>query len=278
MQLKRTSVFEQIVKYSVLILFLVISLIPVLWIFFAALKTKMEIYENPFSFPDKLYLENIKTAWSVGKMDIYSLNSIIVAIPATLMAVLSSILAGYAFSKLFFAGKKFLFFLIIIGLMMPTQAYIIPLFFTVIKYNLTNTYWAMILPRAAFGLPFSVFFARSFFHDIPNEIIDSARLDGSNNFQIFLRIISPLSKPAISTLVILNFIWTWNELLIPLLFVFKDSMRTLPLGLMYFKGDYLMDYALTAAAVSISTIPIIIVYIIFQRKFIEGLTSGAIKG
>ncbi len=269
---------EQIIKYVILIFSLFVSIMPVLWIIFAAFKTNMQIYENPFSFPPNLYLENFKTAWTQGRMGRYSLNSVIVAIPATSLAVFTSLLAGFGFSKLKFYGQRVFYFIIIIGLMMPTQAYIIPLFFTVIKYNLTNTYMGMILPRAAFGLPFSIFFANSFFLDIPDELIDSAKMDGTNNFQIFFKLMLPLSKPVVSTLIVLNFIWSWNELLIPLLFVFKDKMRTLPLGLMYFKGDYMIDYALTAAAVAISMVPIIIIYVIFQRKFIQGLTSGALKG
>jgi ABC-type glycerol-3-phosphate transport system permease component len=270
--LKNTSM------HVVLVLFLLISVMPIIWIVLAALKETSELNQSPFAFPDNITFDNIKEAWVTGKMGHYFFNSIIVAIPRVVVVITLASLAGYAFGKLKFPGRNMLFFFFLFGLMVPIQAMIIPIYYNMQNLNLINTYWALILPHFGLSMPFAIFMMRSFFKELPDELMESARIDGCNEFQIFYKIMLPLMMPAISSLFVFEFIWSWNDFLLPLLFVYDDAYRTLPLGLMYFSGEYTTNQSLVAAGVAISIVPMILVYIIFQRKFIEGMTSGAVKG
>jgi raffinose/stachyose/melibiose transport system permease protein len=270
--------FSKLLIYIVLIGFLLISVMPVLWIVLAALKDSTELNQNPFALPTAITFSNIIEAWTVGKMGQYFLNSVIVAFPRVIVILILASLAGYAFGKLKFPGKNLLFYFFLFGLMVPIQAMIIPLYYNIQSMNLINTYWALIIPNFGLSMPFAIFMMRAFFRDLPDELMDAARIDGCNEFQTFYRVMLPLMIPAITSLFVFEFMWAWNDFLLPLLFVYDDAYRTLPLGLMYFFGEYTADQSLIAAGVTISIIPIIVVYIIFQRKFIEGITAGSVKG
>jgi len=270
--------FGKVVAYIVLIAFLFISVMPIVWIVLAALKDSSELNANPFALPKAITFQNIVEAWTVGKMGKYFLNSIIVAFPRVTVILILATLAGYAFGKLKFPGRNGLFYFFLFGLMVPIQAMIIPLYYNIQGMGLINTYWAMIIPNFGLSMPFAIFMMRAFFKDLPDELMDAAKIDGCNEFQTFYRVFLPLMVPAITSLFVFEFMWAWNDFLLPLLFVYDDNFRTLPLGLMYFFGEYTADQSLIAAGVSISIVPIIIVYIIFQRKFIEGMTSGSVKG
>lgn len=263
--------------YLILIIFSIISIMPIFWMILAALKTPLEIASNPFGWPTKLTLQNLVQAWTVGKMGQYFINSVIVAVPRVTGVLILSTLAGYAFAKLKFPGRNKLFLFMLFGLMVPIQAMIIPLYMDMQGLGLINTYWAMILPYYGLSMPFAIFMMRAFFRELPDELMEAARIDGCGSFRAFLYVMLPLVMPAISSLLVFEFMWSWNDFLIPLLFVYTDSLRTLPLGLMYFSSQYSTNQSLVAAGVAISTIPILIIYFIFQRKFIQGLTAGALK-
>lgn len=264
--------------YTVLIIFLLVSVMPIFWILLAALKDSTELNANPFSFPTKITFNNLKQAWTIGHMGKYFLNSVIVAVPRVLLVLLLSTLAGFAFAKLNFPGRNLIFFFMLIGMMVPIQAMIIPLYYTMQNLGLINSYWAMIIPQLGLSMPFAIFMMRAFYRNLPDDLMDAARIDGCGDFSIFLRIMLPLMIPAITSLLVFEFMWSWNDFLLPLLFVYDDAYRTLPLGLMYFSGEYTANQSLIAAGVFISIVPIIVVYAIFQRKFIEGITAGAVKG
>jgi ABC-type glycerol-3-phosphate transport system permease component len=264
--------------YAVLIVFLLISIMPIVWIVLASLKSSIELNNNPFSLPRSYTFGNIIEAWTIGKMSSYFLNSVIVAVPRVLCILALSTLAGYAFGKLKFPGRDGLFFFMLFGMMVPIQAMIIPLYYTMQNLGLINTYWAMIIPNFGLAMPFAIFMMRAFFRDIPDDLAESARIDGCGDFRTFWYILMPLMIPAITALLVFEFSSSWNDFLLPLLFVYDDAYRTLPLGLMYFSGEYTTNQSLVAAGVSIAVMPIIIVYVIFQRKFIEGITAGAVKG
>ena len=275
---KRRLETNKLMIYFVLVTFLFISVMPVLWIVLAALKDSNELNENPFAFPSTITFQNIIDAWTVGKMGKYFLNSVIVAFPRVIIILILASLAGYAFGKLKFPGRDALFYFFLIGLMIPIQAMIIPLYYNIQSMGLINTYWAMIIPNIGLSMPFAIFMMRAFFRDLPDELMDAAKMDGCNAFQTFYHVFLPLMIPAITSLFVLEFMWAWNDFLLPLLFVYDDNYRTLPLGLMYFFGEYTSNHSLIAAGVSISIIPIIVIYMIFQRKFIEGITAGSVKG
>lgn len=267
-----------IIKYAILILFVLIALTPIIVMWMAALKSSAEIFKNPFTLPTTLHWENLAKAWTVGRFSQYLGNSIIVTIPTVIGVVALSSLAGYAFGRLKFFGSRVLFFVFLVGLMVPFQSIMIPMYYDLQKLKLLGTYWAMILPAVSLGLPFGIFLMQAFFHGLPADLADAARVDGCSEFGVFRRIMLPLAGPAVSTLIVFQFMWTWNAFLMPLLFLNEETLRPISLGLMFFSGRYTMNYGLVAAGVTLATLPLIVVYIIFQRQFMRGLTAGAIKG
>jgi ABC-type glycerol-3-phosphate transport system permease component len=265
-------------KYIVLVFFVLVAIIPILVMWMAALKSSSEIFNDPFSLPTVLHWENLVKAWTVGRFRQYLGNSLLVTIPTVIGVVALSSLAGYAFGRLKFAGSKVWFYLFLLGLMVPFQSIMIPMYYNLQDLNLLGSYWAMILPATALGLPFGIFLMQAFFRGLPAELADAARVDGCSEFGVLFKIMLPLTKPAVSTLIVFQFMWTWNAFLMPLLFLNEEARRPISLGLMFFSGRYTLNYGLVAAGVTLATLPLIIVYIVFQRQFMRGLTAGAIKG
>jgi len=192
--------------------------------------------------------------------------------------VACSTLAGYGFARLNLPGRRVWFYLILLGLMVPFQSYMIPLYFDLQAYGLLNNYLAVILPGIAAGLPFGIYFMQAFFRSLPAEMSDAARVDGCSEFRVFWHIVLPLTAPGISSLTIFQALWTWNSFLMPLIFLNDEAHRTLPMGLMFFQSRYTSNYALISAGVLITSFPIIVVYLLLQRRFVQGLAAGALKG
>lgn len=188
-----------------------------------------------------------------------------------------SALAGYGIARFRFPGRVLAFGAILLGLTIPFQSVMIPLYYQLLGMGLLGTYWAVILPGIAFGLPFGVFLMAAFFEDLPKELHEAGRVDGCGELRIFWSVMLPLAKPAVSTLVVFQFMRSWNEFLMPLLYLQDESKRPIPLGLMFFQGTYTRDIGLIAAGVTLATIPVIVVYLLFQRQFVRGLTAGAVK-
>jgi raffinose/stachyose/melibiose transport system permease protein len=266
-----------LVKHAILLLFAVLAFYPVLVMIFTALRPAREAFQNPFGLPTSLYWDNIVTAWVRGRFGTYLLNSLIITVPTVIGVVTLSCLAGYGISRFRFPGRNFMFYTILIGLTVPFQSVMIPLYYQLLQMGLIGTYWAVILPGTAFGLPFGTFFMQAFFEDLPNELAEAGRVDGCSEWRIFRSIMLPLARPAVFTLIVFQFMKTWNEFLMPLLYLQDENLRPVPLGLVYFQGAYTRDIGLIAAGVSIATIPVIIIYLIFQRQFVKGLTAGAVK-
>lgn len=265
-------------KYAVLVFFVLVALVPIVVMWMAALKTSNEIFRDPFSLPTVLHWENLVKAWTVGRFRQYLGNSLIVTIPTVAGVVALSSLAGYAFGKLKFAGSQAFFYLFLLGLMVPFQSIMIPMYYDLKDLNLLGSYWAMILPATALGLPFGIFLMQAFFRGLPSELADAARVDGCSEAGVLFKIMLPLTGPAVSTLIVFQFMWTWNAFLMPLLFLNEESLRPISLGLMFFSGRYTLNYGLVAAGITLATLPLIAVYLVFQRQFMRGLTAGALKG
>jgi raffinose/stachyose/melibiose transport system permease protein len=265
-------------KYLVLLVVALLCLIPFVWVWSSALKPPAEIIKAPLALPSQPTLDNIVEAWVQGRLGKYFLNSVIVTVPIVFFTVVLSSLAAYAFARATFAGRNVLFYLFLIGLILPFQSIMIPLYYLLRDLQLLGTYWAMIIPSTALGLPFGIFIMRAFFQGLPNELSDAARVDGCNEFDVFWRVILPLAKPGMITLGIFSFLGAWNSFLLPLIYMQREELRPLVVGLMFFQSRYTTSYALTMAGATIVSLPVIIVYIIFQRQFIQGLTAGALKG
>lgn len=264
-------------NYLVLSLFLLIILIPIIGLVFSAFKTDAEVIKGPLTLPSQLRLDAFNDAWTTGRFNFFFRNSVVVTITVVIASVFLSTLTGYAFAILPVPGKKFLYPLLLLGYMVPFEAVIIPLYHMMNRIDLIDTYWALILPQVGLSVSFGTLWMTSFFKTAPRELVDAAAIDGCNRWQVLWRILWPLARPAVLTLVVLVFTWTWNEFLLALVLVQKETMRTLPVGLAFFQGRYSADIPLMAAGSLIVAGPILLVYILFQRYFIRGMLGGAVK-
>lgn len=242
-----------------------------------SVKSKDDLFRGAFALPAYPHFENYLNAWVDGHFGVYFWNSIIVAIPVVVVSIVLGTLMGFAFAFLSFPFRRTLFVILAIGMMVPTEAFIIPLYYEMRYLGLINTYAAVILPQIAMSMPFATIFLASAMQQLPHELLEAALVDGTKRRDILLKIIVPLMKPAISTLALFLFIWTWNEFLIPLILVNDDAYRTLPLGMLFFQGRYTVNTPVLTAGAVIVIAPLVVTYLVFQRKFIEGLTAGASK-
>lgn len=272
------SLIIKVLQYGILIFFALVCLVPIFWVLANSLKTTREIAVNPLGFPTSWQWENYVEAWTVGRFGRYFANSIIVTVPIVIGSVSLSCLAGYGLARFKVPGGNLIFYIFLLGLMVPFQSIMIPLFYILRDIQLLGTYWAMILPTIVVGLPFGIFFMRAFFLRLPDELADAAKIDGASDFGVFWRVMLPLSLPAIAALVVFQFMAAWKEFLIPLIYIQREELRPLVLGLMFFRGRYTQNIPLTMAGAAIVMLPIIVIYIIFQRRFIQGMTAGALKG
>ena len=264
--------------YIPLIALLIFSVAPLLLAWFTAFKSAEQQLVNPYGLPIPPTLENLTEAWTVGRFGVYFKNSVIISIADVIGMVIISSLAGYAFARMQFPGQKLLLYGLLIGLTIPVAAIIIPLYLTMRDFRLLNTYGSVIIADIALAAPIFVFIMRAFFKDLPAELDDAARIDGANEFQIFWQIMLPLARPGLLTVALLEFLWSWNDLFLPLVFLVSDELRTLPVGMLFFQGKFTIDYGLMSAGVLIISLPVTILFLIFQRDFVKGLASGALKG
>lgn len=253
------------------------TILPFLMALMTSFKTQMELFQGVFTLPASLNFKNYVTAWQQGHFNVYFLNSVLVVIPVVLFSVLLGILAGFGFAWLKIPGKKVIGAMLALGMVLPSEAFIIPLYHELRWMGLTNTYLALILPQIALSLPFTTLMIASAFQQVPKELIEAAVMDGASRVKILWGILVPAIWPTLSTLGLLLFIWTWNEFLIPLILVNKDELRTLPIGMMFFQNKNTIDIPVLMAGAMIVIMPLIVVFLIFQRKFISGVTEGAVK-
>lgn len=258
-------------------LFALLAVSPFALLLLTALKSQKDVLAGAFALPQQPHFENFVRAWIDGHFGTYFFNSVLVVLPVVVVSVMLGILSGFAFAFLTLPFKRTLFVLMTIGMMVPTEAFIIPLFHQFHWLGLLNTYWALILPQIGMSIPFATLFMASAMRQLPSELIDAAVIDGATRPQVLRHVILPLMKPAMSTLALFLFIWTWNEFLIPLVLVNNDDVRTLPIGMLFFQGKYIVDIPTLTAGAVIIVAPIIVIYLIFQRGFIQGLTAGAVK-
>jgi putative chitobiose transport system permease protein len=268
-------------KISLYILLIAVTLFmigPFLWLLSTALKSGGE---NIFQYPPKLLpeeptLKNFGTVMEVFPFWRYLFNSAVVAVLTVVLNVLFCSLAAYPLARMNFKGKNVIFILIIATMMIPFQLLMIPVYIISLKLGLQNTYLGMVLPHVTTA--FGVFLMRQAFMTVPKSLDESARMDGANSFQIWLRVLMPLVKPAMVTLTIFTFVSAWGDFLWPLIIVNDNDMYTLPLGLNMLSGTFTSDWRLIAAGAIISMIPIITIFLLLQRFFIGGAMKGAIKG
>ncbi|MCF7914703.1 MAG: carbohydrate ABC transporter permease [Spirochaetaceae bacterium] len=263
-------------RYILLGFFTALFIFPIIWVFLSSLKPQSELFSFPLSIlPNEPTLNNYFSAFREGDFLLYFKNSMFVAFTATLITVLINTMAGYALSKFIFKGRDIIFYVMIATLMIPLQVIMVPIFILLKNLGMLNSLWGIIIPPAA--TPTGIFLARQYILTIPNSLIEAARIDGGGEFFIFHSIILPLATPIIATITIFSFMWRWNDFLWPFIVISTQKYMTVQLALANFVGQYQINWASLLAMTMISMVPMIVVFLLFQRYFVRGLTAGGVK-
>ena len=269
---------RRIVVYLLLIIGCLVSIVPFAITTMASLKTMPEIVQNVLAWPESPNWENYRQAWDQGGFDRLFYNSTVVALAVVVPSVLLSSMTGYAFARYRFRGSNALFGYMLLGMVVPLQALVVPLFYMMRELNLLDSLWALILPQIALSMSFGTLLMRQAFSSVPRDIVEASVLDGATSWQILWQVMFPLSRPLIGTLGLLFFIWTWNEFLLPLVVNIDPYYHTLPVGLLNFQGRWSANMPVMAAGATIIFLPLVVIFLVFQKQLIQGLTEGALKG
>ncbi len=265
-------------RLVVLAVLALLTLFPVVLIVSTTLKTTQDVRANPFGLFSSFSLENLETAWTVGNFDDYLLNSILLSVPSTVIVVVLSTMAGYAFARLPFPGRTAAFYVVVFGLLVPFFAYMVPLYFQMRSMGLLDSLVGVNLVLATTQLSFGAWFMRAFFSDLPGELEQAARMDGASEWQLFLRIMVPLVTSGMGALAVFTFLQQWNNFLVPLLYMPGGEYRPLTLGLYLFIGGRSVDIGPLAAGTLITILPVVVLYVVLQRQVTQGFLTGAVKG
>ena len=253
------------------------TIYPLIFMVFTALKGKREYLVNRYGCPHDPTLENFVSAWTYGKVGQYVGNSVVVVTGGVIVSWVVCCLAAYALSQLRFRGRRSAFLCIIGSMMIAPQVIIIPLYALLGRLSLLNQRPGLILVYVTFAIPFGTYLLTSFFRSVPAELGEAARVDGASHPQILWRVMVPIARPALLTLGIFNFLWMWNELLLSLLILQDDSVRTLMVGVANLRGQYTTNIPLMSAGLFLSAMPVLVVFFIFQSHLQKGMTMGAVK-
>ena len=267
----------KVLLYIALLALAAFTLIPFVWMISSSLKLDQEVFQYPIRWiPQTFHWENYQLIWQRVPLLTYFKNTAFIAITVTILQTLTSSFAAYAFAKLHFKGRDLLFMSYIATIAVPWQAYMLPQFIMMRSMGLYDTLWAMVVLQAfsAFG----VFLMRQFYQGIPSELCEAARIDGLSEYGIWARIMLPLSKAAIATLVIFTFVGTWNDYMGPMIYLTRDENKTVQVGLRRFIQEYSSDYHLIMAASLVSLLPVSVVFLCLQKYFIEGIATSGLKG
>lgn len=268
----------RILIYVFLILIAILYLAPLLWVLLVSFKENSEIYNNPFGLPAAPTFDNFTFAWTAGKLGIATLNSFIVCVSSLILSMIIGSMAAFGIARLRWKFAKLSLTYFLLGMMIPVHCVLIPLFSRFSKLGLSDSLLGLILPYVTFSLPVTIFIMVGFFESLPNELIESACIDGATIYQIFGKVCLPLGKTGLFVTGLMTFVGNWNELLLAMVFISDDTKKTLPVSLSKFVGPYNTNYTQMFAAIIIAIIPTIIVYCAFSNQIVDGLTAGAVKG
>jgi multiple sugar transport system permease protein len=272
-----TRVLKAVLVYGLLLAGCVIAILPMIWMVSASfMQTGGANQYPPRLFPERATLEHYYALFTRLNLGRYLLNSAFVATVVTGASLLINSMAGYAFAKLRFRGRDRTFRLLTLGLVIPVQVSMLPLFLLMREMGFINTYWGVIIPGLA--SIFGIFLIRQYALSIPDDLIDAARIDGAGEFRIYWSVILPVVRPILATLAIWTFLATWNDFMWPLIVLSDDSMFTLPVALANLAGERVQDTELMMAGSVLTTLPVMLVFIMLQRYYVEGITMGSVKG
>lgn len=277
-QIKHLKVaFNKWLVYALFIILAISTLYPLIWLAVNSLKTETQMFEASWSLPEEYHWENYARAWDYGIAK-YTINSILVTTVSVLLVVSISMMAAYALARFQFPGQTILMLFILGGLMLAPEVSLIPLFRILVQLGIYNTYLALILPYTAFGIPFTTFLLYAYIIGLPRELEEAALIDGAGAFGVFWHVIVPLSRPILASAMLLEAMRVWNEFMFALTFLSSDDLKTLPIGILSFVSTLRTEWTVVMAGLVMSAIPMILLFLLTQRQFIRGLTSGGIKG
>lgn len=275
--MKKTSAGMKTITYVFLIIMALIFVMPMLFTIVSSLKTKLEIFSQPFALPKIPQWSNYVVAWRDANMSAYFINSVIQAGSTVIVTSLVSTMAAYALARFDFKLNKILVVVFLLGMMVPMHTILVPVSYIIGLFNLKNNIPALVLVYVAFNLPFSIMVMITFMKGVNRSLEEAAIIDGAGYFQIYSRIMLPLTLPAISTISIFNFMGAWNNILFPLLFINDKKLRPIALGLLNFNGERGSEYGLMMAGIVITVAVPLAIYLLFQEKVESGLAAGAVK-
>lgn len=277
---KPVEVIGEVITYTVLILWSIIVIFPMVWLLYTSFKTDQEIFFSPWTFPAALQWGNFQRAWVEAHIGEYFFNSVVIVIPSIFFTLLFSSMTAYVLGRFPFPLNRFFFYLFLAGMLFPIFLALVPLFFLVKDLGMLNTYHGLILVYIAYSLPFSIFFLTGFFRTLPSELHEAGIIDGANQYQVFFRIMLPLAQPGLVSIGIFNFLGMWNQYILPLVLISDPTRYLLTQGLAYmlYQQFYGSDWSGLFAALTIVMIPTVLAYVIFQGQIQKGITVGALKG
>ena len=274
---KKISIYH-IVCAVILLIMVIICIYPIVWMFFGSMKDKAEFYTNIWGLPKQIHLDNYIAAWKNADLGRRFINSLIVTLGSMCIMIPVTSCAAYAVARLNFKGKNLIYMYLLLGIMIPAVVLGIPTFTVAMKMGLLNSHFGLMLIYAAQNIAMGMFIMRGFFISLPRELEEAAMIDGCSRFGCFVRIIVPLARAGVATQVIFNGLTIWNDYFMANIMITKDELRTLPLSIANFVGKHSTNYPELFAMLTMATIPVIIVFVLSQKSFIEGVAAGAVKG
>ena len=278
MKRSKAENFWLVIKYITLIAFTISCLYPIFWLVLSSFKTNQELYMNTWGLPTSWSFKNYYDAIFTGGVLRYFGNSVIISVSVVIVTAILATMASYAISRMDWKLSGLVYTIFLTGMMIPIYGLIIPMFSIFKTLKLLDTRWAVIIPQIALGFPMSIFIICGFMRSIPRELEEAAVIDGANVFQCFGHVVIPISRSSIVTVMVVQFINVWNDLLLPRIFLTTATKMTLPVGLTNFRAQYSTNYVGMIAAVILTIIPSIVVYVVLHKQIMEGMVAGAVKG
>ena len=273
-----TVVINPVLRQAVLFVVAALVLIPLVATALGGFKTLGNLRVDPFGLPDAWQWRNYWDILAGGRYWRLMGNSLVIAVLTVVLTVATSAMAAFVFVHVRFFGSSFLFNYLLLGLMFPAATAILPLFIKIRDLGLLDTYWGVVLPQVAFGLASSILLFRNYFRQLPADLFDAALIDGCGYFAFFRHIVLPLSRPILATVAVITFVHSWNGYLLPLVVLNRETLYPWPLGIMAFQGEYSTDWHLVLAFITLTIVPVIVMFFAAQRHIVAGLTTGSVKG
>lgn len=275
---KAAAALARVFLNVVLSLFAILAVFPLVWMVYSSVKSEPEFARDIIGLPREIHIENYRNAIVIGRMGTYSLNSLYVTVGSVLLIASFAFMLGYFLNRFKFRGRGFFYGLFLVGLMIPIHGFLVPLYIQFSRLQISDKWFTLFFPETAFALPLAVILIENFLRSVPMEIEEAAIIDGAGLMPRIAWIIAPVCRPIMATVLILNFLWTWNEFPFALTLLSSRNLRTLPLGLSNFRGEHNVQFVYLFAAITLVSIPVLLVYSAFSRRIMQGMTAGAVKG